>query len=158
MRHSGLTVDGHDPYPPNKPYYAPGFRHLIGGPHPAWDETEEGPGLTWYGHARLTGVRDITRRCHFTQTALTVRDTVGGWGRRSVERRLITPAARRNPRRRGDPERQARGAIGVTADTGAELFPVTRWTAYGEGEPATLILFAAPVGLPFTGHLTIEVI
>jgi hypothetical protein len=35
------------------------------------------------------------------------------------------------------------------------LRPATRWTAYGEGVPATAIVFATRAALPWRGALTV---
>ena len=155
--HGGLSVDGADPYPVNKPYYHDDFRRIEGGPPPVLSPTGDGVTLAFGGFGRLGRVGKVTRQWHFRADGFTLTDHVAGRGCHSVVRRLVTPLAARMEG--GAIRLEGPGlALRVTADTPLTLRPLKRWIAYGISMPATLIEAASPARLPYAGTLTVEVL
>lgn len=155
--HGTLTLDGLDPYPPNKPYYAPDFRAAWAGPADLTAEPD-GVRLTHRGYARL-GVPEVLRHWQFDQSRMVIEDAVDGRGTHRLDRRMIT----------GLPVTLVDGAavlttcmgrrLRVSAPDGApELAPLILWSAYGEGRPGTAITFSAQARLPWRGTILIEVL
>ena len=153
--HNTLLIDGHDPYPPNRPYYNELFRRRIG-PPPEATRTESGIELTHHGYRRLTGVGAVTRRWSFNGRGFTLHDRVEG----SVERRVLT-------RILVTPQGVDADAGGVTVqgesaawrvrfEGECTLRPLTCWRAYGLGTPATAIEITARANLPWEGTLAVE--
>ena len=147
--HNGLTLDGNDPFPPNKPYYDETFRRTVAGPPPVLQRTQSGVHLD---------LQDHQRSWQFSDTRLDIADAIDGKGSRRVTRTLITPL---------DVERTESGVLlnGKNnkyqlgcLDGEIALKPVTRWRAYGLGEPAHAITFSKMVALPFIGSITMEAI
>ncbi len=153
--HNGLTLDDADPYPPNKPYYDDGFRRREGGAPPEFRREADGVFLALGGYGRL-GVPRVTRRWRFAGNGFVIKDAFEGRGRRRVARRLHTPW----PVAIADGGVRIRlpgGDILVRADGIAPaIHAATRWIAYGEGTPATAIVFAGPAALPWNGLLRVE--
>jgi len=154
--HNGVTVDGADPYPPNRPCYAPAFRDKIAGPAVLAQDTG-GIALAHHGFRRLRCVGMAERRWLFDGNRVEIRDRIDGRDRHTVVRRLYTPCA---------VERADRGVILTTA-TGRRFLvsagdapllpsPCRRWLAYGESAPATGLMLSLFPRLPWTGSLTIE--
>lgn len=154
--HGTLTVDGADPYPPNKPYYAPDFRASLAGPAALCGE-DDGVRLIHGGYARL-GVPQVERRWSFGDTRMVVDDTVAGRGRRVLTRRLVT----------GLVVELAQGGAMLTLSSGRRmriavdgctprLAGVTLWSAYGSGRLGTVIEFSLSASLPWCGALVVEV-
>ncbi len=154
--HNTLTVDGADPYPPNKPYYDDAFRRRVGGPPPRLERDEHGVILEHHGFARLHGGGRVRRQWSFSPTGLRLADRVEGGGRHIVSRRLHTTHAVET------------GAAGVlirardhtfrlAAEGTVSLSPVTFWPAYGAGKPATAIEIEIEAALPWDGELAVEV-
>ncbi|CCG42535.1 heparinase II/III domain-containing protein [Magnetospirillum molischianum] len=154
--HNAVTIDGADPYPPNRPFYAPAFRDKIAGPAVlALDEA--GVALAHHGFRRLRHVGMAERRWVFSGDRVEIRDRIDGRDRHTVIRRLYTPCA---------VERAERGVILTTAsgrrfhlsagDAPLLPSPCRRWLAYGESAPATGLVLSLFPQLPWTGTLTIE--
>ena len=156
--HNSLTVDGADPYPANKPYYDPAFRALLGGPPPGLRRDSQGVSLNHHGYARLGGVGELIREWSFTDTSLTISDSISGTTERLVERRLITPLAAKTE---ADAVVLEGGgaAFRITGEGSVpSLSPVERWLAYGESVPATEIRFESKTTLPWSAALSVEVL
>lgn len=153
--HNTLLVDGHDPYPPNRPYYDAAFRRAVAGPPPVLETLDDGVRLSHEGFSRLKGVGALGRRWRFGADGFVLEDHLAGHGRRTVTRQLVTPF----PVTDGDG-----GAIidaggvrfRVLGDGRPKLLPAVRWTAYGEGTPAVAIVFADVVPLPWRGRIAVE--
>ncbi len=154
--HSLLSLDGADPYPPNRPYYDPSFRARIGGPSPALIREPDGVVLRHAGFVRMgRGAGAVTRRWRFHREGLSLNDAVEGTGTHTVLRRLVTPLeVKAIPS--GAVLRGAHRSYRLTTNRPVTLHPVTRWTAYGQGAPATAIEIEAPVRLPWTSSLALE--
>ena len=150
--HNGLSIDGCDPYPPNRPYYDETFRRYIAGPEPELRTTPSGVSLRY----RLNKIGDHFRQWHFAGDQLTINDDLAGSGGHNIARRLVSPlAAEIN----GDSVvlKGRSGSYRVTCDgTMAVLQPVTCWRAYGCGAAGNLIVFSARETLPFKGTLRVE--
>ncbi len=153
--HNGITLDDADPFPPNKPYYDDAFRRREGGPLPILARESDGVRLSFGGYGRL-GAPSVSRRWRFALTEFFLEDRIEGRGRRRIARRLHTPwptnivddrAVVRTPA--GDFRAYAEGFTPA-------LKPASRWTAYGEGTPATAIVFERAAALPWGGILRVE--
>lgn len=153
--HGLIEIDGADPYPANKPYYDDGFRRRVGGQPPALKMPPAGVSLCHHGYARLPGVGAVTRRWRFDGPVATLADSVDGHGRHLIARRLITALAV-EPIPGGAILVGRRRRYRVMCADKAAFEPITRWTAYGCGVPATAIAFHAGATLPWSGSLTIE--
>ncbi len=153
-RHGGLTVDGLDPYPPNRPYYADAFRATLAGPAEL-RRREDGITLRHGGYRRL-GIT-VERSWTFGPSAFTLADQVNGRGRHTITRRLVTGLAVENA---GDAVllRAPSGRIWRVGAPGAILTaePVTLWHAYGAGRPGTVLAFTSTARLPWHGTMTVE--
>jgi len=155
--HGGLTVDGLDPYPPNRPYYSDSFRSTVGGAAPRLARDGDAVTLVHYGYSRLKGSGPVTRGWEFTDNGFSLSDQVEGAGPRTVTRRLVTPLAAEAVED-GIILRGEGHAFQVTADTKLTTRPITRWTAYGSGTPATLIEMEVSAPLPWRGTCRVEVL
>jgi hypothetical protein len=49
-------------------------------------------------------------------------------------------------------------AFNLSVDGDITIEPITRWTAYGHGEPVTAIQIISKTALPWTGSLSLEVL
>lgn len=154
LAHNGITLDDADPYPPNKPYYDSTFRRDEGGGPTTLAREANGVTASFRGFARL-GAIAVRRNWRFAESTLALDDKIDGDGRRRIARRLHTPwpveiagAAAR--------VRTSAGVARVSADGVAPVLnPVTRWTAYGTGVPATAIVFETRASLPWRGTLAV---
>ncbi|HTH15896.1 MAG TPA: heparinase II/III family protein, partial [Magnetospirillum sp.] len=145
--HGTLQVDGHDPFPANKPYYDEPFRGAMAGAPPVLARTADGLELAHGGFMRLSGVGMVRRRHAFDQTSLLIEDTVEGKGRRRLTRRLVTPHA---VRAEGSAVliEAPNFAVRVSAEVPLACRPMKRWLAYGEAAPAFAIEANCTVALP----------
>jgi len=153
--HNGLTVDGEDPYPRNRPHYDAAFRRAVGGPPPEVSKRAGEIVMSHQGFRRLHGVGAARRAWRFDGRWVRIEDAVEGGGARTLARRLHTtlPA-----------EQSADGAIlrgrradyKVAADARIEIKPATLWAAYGQGIPATAIEMTTTAKLPWRGTIEIE--
>jgi hypothetical protein len=154
--HNTLIVDGVDPYPPNRPYYADGFRAAVTGRPPVLAAEADGVRLVHHGYSRLGGIGAVSRHWRFAGIAFEITDLVEGGGRHSVSRFLHTALP---------VEKSAGGVIlrgkgrtyRVASKDPMSLGPATFWRAYGEGTPATTIEIASHVELPWESTMTVEV-
>ncbi len=155
--HGGLTVDGAEPYPPNRPYYDETFRDLIGGPPPVLSARAGGVELTHHGFARLANVGRHRRSWRFEGKCLLLEDRLEGRGKHRLTRRLITSleaeTAAGGILLKG---KNRRYRLGCSGEVAPGLEPLTRWHAYGRGTPATAIVMRSAETLPFSGSITIE--
>ncbi|TAN64555.1 MAG: hypothetical protein EPN20_08195, partial [Magnetospirillum sp.] len=155
--HNGLSVDGLDPYPANKPYYAPSFRRKVAGEPPRLERDADGVRLSFDGFCRLGTVGRVERHWHFEGRRLILTDRVEGRGAHAVTRRLHTT---------GQVEVLAEGVrltmpggrrFTVTAPGAAiSVLPVESWIAYGESRPARRVELTLTAGLPWSGRITVE--
>ncbi len=153
--HNSLTIDGREPYPPNKPYYTPDFRRRVSGPFPSILATADGVELGHHGYARFAGLGKVTRRWRFDGNRLIVEDRVDGRGRHRIVRRLHTPM----PVTRDGNDLVAQGRSGrflVTSDAEMAFNPSAWWRAYGECAPANTIEISCTTDLPWTGFISVS--
>ena len=89
---------------------------------------------------------------------MTLEDTLEGHGRATITRTLITPLL---PESANDGiVMRGKNATYVLDAGGADVTiePITRWRAYGLGEPAHAICVNMKTSLPFTGSITLEAV
>ena len=173
--HNGLSVARQDPYPPNRPYYAPAFRARVAGPA-VLERDEAGIAVAFEGFTRLYRVGMAERVWRFDGHRLVLFDRVDGRGRvrQIVVRRLHTPWAVERAEHGGDAgigaeavERAEHGALILTSPRGRRLRlqatalpprlqPARQWLAYGESRPVTRIEVEILASLPWTGRIVIE--
>ncbi len=97
VRHNTLSIDGRDPYPPNKPYYDAGFRRRVGGKPPVLRIDGDGVMLRHWGFKRFWGVGAVERRWSFEGRAWTL-----PWGM-PTRRSRASSSARCRPSRMEPP-------------------------------------------------------
>jgi hypothetical protein len=150
--HNGLQLDGADPFPPNKPYYADSFRKTMAPEGAVLSSEPDGVHLRF----GLPGGRRVERRWRFTTTGFTIADRAAGAGRATLTRRLVTPL----------PARPDGGAVllegeglrlRVKADAELSVRPGKMWSAYGVASPAWFIEATGTAALPWQGTLSVEV-
>ena len=152
--HNTLTVDGADPYPPNRPYYDKAFRRAAGGLPPELARAGDTVHVEHHGFERLHGVGAVRRQWQFSEHAVKIRDAVAGTGSRRIRQGLLTPLA---VFIEGNDARLVGGGhqFRLRADVPLRVEPATRWRAYGIGEPACLIVAERTAALPWTGDMTL---
>lgn len=155
--HNGISLDGADPYPANKPYYAPSFRLKLGGRPPRLERRDDGIALALEGFRRLGGLGAVSRQWRFRGRVLEIADRVEGRGTHAITRRLHT-TCKVEPLENGFRLLAPGGRrFTVTAPGAApNLIPTTVWTAYGEGRPASRLEFTALKPLPWSGLIRVE--
>jgi hypothetical protein len=155
--HGGLGLDGCDPYPPNRPYYATAFRAAAAS-GTQLSATADVVRLIHGGYGRL-GARRCERSWHFTAAGLTIDDVIQGHGRHTVTRRLITGLAAEIRDGAVMLTAPSRRRFRIAAEDGSrpDLAPITLWRAYGEGVPGKIVSFTNEARLDWRGRLTIEV-
>lgn len=153
--HNTLIVDGADPYPPNRPYYADGFRAAVAGRPPALSAETDGVSLVHHGYVRLGGIGAVSRRWRFTGNAFEITDRVEGGGRHTVSRFLHTTLPFEKSADGVILRGQGRTYRVVTKDQ-MSLAPAKFWHAYGESAPATTIEFTSHTDLPWESAMTVE--
>lgn len=139
--HNGVTIDGRDPYPQNRPYYSAAFRRAAGGAAPVLTRTAN--------TVELRG--PMNRIWTFDGESLTIRDHVPGSGRHRVTRRLHTAL----------PVSQVGYTVRVAdftieSDVAPLLRPATLWAEYGVGVPATAIVFETVTTLPCQADIRVR--
>ena len=153
--HNGLTVDGENPYPRNRPHYGAEFRRSVGGPPPEVRRIDDGIAATHTGFRRLGNLGAARRAWRFDGRRARIEDAIEGRGARAVARRLHTtlPVERTND---GAVLRGKRARYKITADAPIEIGPAVLWATYGVGVPATAIEMTAMATLPWRGTIVIE--
>lgn len=154
--HNTLMVDDTEPYPPGKPYYDPAFRRRIGGPPPQLVRNAEGVKLAFDGFCRLGDVGTVTRRWAFAKQDMILIDEIAGSGRHRISRYLHTEL-NATAGKGGVMLRGQGSQLQIACDGQISLNPATRWTAYGEGRPATSICIEQDVTLPWTSQIKVVV-
>lgn len=153
--HNGLTLDGVDPYPANRPYYDEDFRRAIGGLPPVFTVEGDDIRLGFAGYGRL-GAPWVDRRWTLSST-LVIEDSIEGRGRHRIERRLHTAFPVRHECHGRVVVETPAGRLRVSADTALTLEARTHWLAYGHGVPATAIVASVNASLPWRGRMTVDI-
>ncbi|CAA6604987.1 Heparinase II III family protein [Rhodospirillaceae bacterium LM-1] len=148
--HNGVILSGQDPRPANRPYYSDAFRRRTGGAPPKATASSNAMTLQ-YGIGRANVARvfaaDLGR--------FSIQDNIDGYGRFEIERGLVIPlpvdiqgcqASIRTPA----------GDVRLIADAPLSASQITRWTRYGQGQPATRINIKQEARLPWQGRLSLE--
>lgn len=155
-RHSSLTLDGHDPYPPNRPYYDDAFRYRVCGPAPILQAGSDVAEIRFSGYVRFGGLSEVMRRWEFSGGGFRLADRVAGHRETRVLRRFVTPWPVRLEEGAAiisHPE----GEIRLTPAEGDILVnPIEIWGAYGRGEPGRCIEISCTAKLPWTGAVEID--
>lgn len=154
--HGLLQVDGADPYPPNRPYYDDAFRRRMGGPPPTLEVMANGVRHAHHGYGRF-GIGTVTRTWRFGPHGLEIDDSVTGRGRHGLTRRLVTPWPASGEALGAVRLDTPAGPVRVVAERTLSVRPLTRWTAYGTGQPAWAIVIDTRAVLPWNGRMVIEV-
>lgn len=152
--HNTLLIDGHDPYPANKPYYNDTFRRGVTGEPPEVVRQKNMLQLSHNGFSRLKSIESVTRQWRFTSASLILNDRVEGSGKHEMTRVLITPL----DVQKSDGGVKLKGrqtSFQLQCDGHIDIESITRWTAYGVGEPAIRIRITNPTSLPWSGSLTL---
>jgi hypothetical protein len=155
-RHSSLTLDGHDPYPPNRPYYDDAFRYRVCGPAPILQAGSDVAEIRFSGYVRFSGLNEVMRRWEFSDKGFRLVDRVAGHRETAIMRRFVTPW----------PVRLEAGAAIISHPQGdirlapAEgdimVTPVEIWRAYGRSETGRCIEIACRGKLPWTGIVEVH--
>ena len=157
--HGGLLVDDFDPYPPNRPYYAPAFRASAAGAAQL-RPTEDGIRVS-HGGLRRLGVGQVEREWSFAPHSLTIRDTLTGLRPgHHVRRQLVTGL---------EVEVMGEAVILRSAVSGRRfkvmaqgcppsLEPTTLWSAYGRGRPGHVLVFRCAPDASWQGRLTVDLL
>jgi hypothetical protein len=145
---NGLLVDGHDPYPPNKPYYDEAFRHAVGGGPPRVHRTGESLTIAHDGFARLRGVGTATRSIVIEPNRVLINDRVEGSGTRLLTQRLHTTLSVTISGNDALLVNNNGLRLVLRANGPITAVPTTRWTAYGRGTPATALDISQRCALP----------
>lgn len=150
--HNALSINGGDPYPPNRPYYDEEFRRHVAGPRPELTATADGVSLRY--HPEKSG--EHLRQWYFAGDHLVIKDALWGAERHHFERRLVSPLMAEI--RDGTVILQGQTKNYRVECEGAELIvqPLTCWRAYGQGKPGNMIVFSTHQDLPFEGSLSVE--
>lgn len=148
--HNTLTVDGAAPFPVNRPYYCDAFRQKVTGAPPVLTQNGNEVTLETTAFSRLRNVGTWRRVWRFAEDNLVISDRIDGTGRHRVDSYLHTtlPVS-------SNGGEILMGPFRVTTQYPAILGAADRWTAYGQGLPATSIRYTAEVQLPWSS--TIEV-
>ena len=156
--HNSLTIDGCDPYPPNKPYFSDDFRLRNGGPPPELKPIADGVSLTFSGYSRLNSVGLVSRLWSFDGEIMKISESVDGSRRRTITRTFCTELSVQN---NGDSliltENGMKFRLKIDRAEGRiEIERATRWIAYGKGRSATFIRVETKCALPWQGSLSLE--
>jgi hypothetical protein len=153
--HGGLSLNGEDPYPENRPGYTDAFRHAEAGPAPELRTIPQGVRLSMDGFGRFGGHRQIERYWRFDGSSLTVEDIVLGTGRPRIERRLITPWVA-NQTEAGVILSHGPDQLLVSGDAPVSVTPATRLNERGDELPLSVIKFTVRPTLPWKGSFSIR--
>lgn len=149
--HNSLTIDGVEPYPPNKPYYDPTFRTEVTGPAPQAGVDDRGLRFETSSFARVRGVGKWTRSISFISDFVTIEDTIDGRGSHRIVRYLHSTLPVEQSL-----QRFYLGSMALDADGDISVSESRRWLAYGRSEPAFSIRVETTVRLPWTGKIALS--
>ncbi|NQV48826.1 MAG: heparinase II/III-family protein [Rhodospirillaceae bacterium] len=155
--HNTLLIDDHDPYPANKPYYDDAFRRHIGGAPPRVEQEQDSIRLAHDGFKRLKNVGTVRRHWQFTDASMILNDETEGRGYYHISQIFVTPLEVAHTDQ-GLSLRGKKHIFRLITDGEISTETITRWTAYGSGEPVTAIRISRQAKLPWTGNLSLEVL
>jgi hypothetical protein len=149
-RHNGVTIDGREPAPANRPYYSDAFRRRILRQTPQMQRTRSGRRLSFSGMAHHGSIHRTEREWRFDDDSVEIVDLIDGQGEHYIVRRFIVLG---DVTLSGTEARIANGdrMYRLSAETTPDIQAITRWSAYGEGRPASMISFGQTATLPFEG-------
>ena len=153
--HNGLTIDGNDPYPPNKPYYGVDFRRAICGAPPRVARSDAGLRIEHGGFSRLAGIGNAIREFHFSGDELVIYDRIDGRRTAQVTRRLFSPWPVTLDGATAFIDTPA-GRFRLDADVGLRCERTKYWPAYGVAADANLIIAVSSPRLPTALRLTVR--
>mgnify|MGYP003972145911 FL=1 len=155
---NGLSVDGLDPYPPNKPYYSAAFRRSVVDADPGYDIGEDHVTIQNSGFHRLAGCGLATYTWRFNGDQFSLSDCLEGAGtRRRVVRHLATSLE----------VTESEGGLILSggghrfllsSESAMAHVPTIRWRAYNRGERATLITLTTEARPPLQIHFTLKIV
>lgn len=146
--HNGLRVDGHDPYPPNKPYYNDAFRRAISGPSPLVTRVGAALTIAHDGFTRLRGVDTVTRCITLEDDRVIIEDTIDGVGTHTLAQRLHTILPVTVSGNAAVLGNAGKASFVLRANVPVRAEAAKRWTAYGRFEPATALDITSRGQLP----------
>ena len=129
LGHSGVTIDGEDPFLPNKLCYDDEFRRRSAYEPPMFNRSKNSVSLTY--DTRKYGLK---REWAFEVNTVVIKDVIKGQGRRRVQRNLqMTGSVEAKPG--GSVLKQGESGFHVAGEDGETLsfHPRTCWNAYGKG-------------------------
>lgn len=150
--HNTLTFSGRDPRPVNRPYYDAPFHRWAGGKPPEIEKTDGSLCLRFPMHGA-----SVERRFSVQGDFFSLEDSVEGPGSQCIERRLVIPYPVEVSGSSATIATPA-GTVRLTWDSPLEAKPLTRWTAYGRGQPATCLVASDQARLPWRGRLRLETV
>jgi hypothetical protein len=155
--HNGITIDGCEPYPPNKPYYCGKFRKDIAKIPPTLKKAGNNVSLVYGGYGHLRSVSNTTRQWTFLDNALTIDDQVLGSNSHGIVQRLFTPLAVSLEEKTVVLTGKERSFRLKSQSGSVEIMPTKIWKAYGQSCPGSMIQITRRGSLPWTSSLTLEV-
>ena len=153
--HNTLTIDGTDPYPPNKPYYCDKFRRTYGGPYPQVEVSNSTLKLTHFGYERIKGVKQVIREWTFINNYMYITDTVNGQGKHKIDRILITPL-RTEHIGNNVLLYSANSIYRLISESIPTINVIPIWKSYGYSFTGSAIVYSLEENLPWSGKLHLE--
>jgi hypothetical protein len=156
---NGLTVDGCDPFPPNKPYYNTDFRQSVVSGTPSFEIGEDRIAVSHRGFERLRGCGEVESVWQFSGDQLALTDSIGdadGSGRRRRAIRHLATAMEVTYEDDGlilaGDDHQFR----LSSQCAIEVLPATCWRAYNRGSEARIITISTAAAPPLRISLALE--
>ncbi len=154
--HNGLTIDGLDPFPTNKPYYTASFRQLIAGRRPSCSISDGRVHIQHGGFGRRRGIAHATRTISFDGSSVRIEDRIEGRGRHIVKRFFHTPLDVQ-PAENGVELRAPKHLFGLHGPGNVGIATAERWPMYGTGCEINRIEFTEDVELPWRSEISLNI-
>lgn len=158
---NGLSVDGRDAYPPNKPYYSAGFRSSVVDADPGFDIGEDHVSINNPGFQRLAGCGSAASTWRFNGDQFSLTDRLEGTGGSPRRRRVVRHLATSLEVTVGDGGLILSGGghrFQLSSKSATAHVPVIRWRAYNRGERAALITLTTEAPPPLQIELTLKIV
>jgi hypothetical protein len=155
---NGLSVDGLDAYPPNKPYYSTRFRSAVIGADPGYDIGEDHVTIHNPGFQRLPGCGLVRSVWQFNGDQFTLSDNVEGSG---AWRRVIRHLATSLEVTESDGGLILSGGgrrFLLSSKSSMTRIPAIQWRAYNRGNAAALITLTTEAPPPLEIQLTLKIV